>query len=133
MTGITPEEASVRARQHLNLAPAAEPKVWKVLRLDRPGASYYLVVFEHGAAILDAASGETLQSARSATHLAVSAETARALAELNGAESVDLVWQPCRASLSPFYPFWRVTSAGKTVYIDQQSRRWEQLPPAGPG
>lgn len=141
MAGITPQEASVRALQSLNLPGTAESEIWKVLRLDRPGSSYYLVVFRQGAAaiaaaIVDATAGEILQSVRlsgSVIHLPVNAETARGLAELNSVESIDLVWQPCQASLSPFYPFWRVASVGKTVFIDQQRRRWSQLPPAGPG
>ena len=141
MAAITPEEASARALQNLNLPGTAEAGIWKVLRLDRPGSSYYLVVIGQGAAaiaaaIVDATTGVILQSVRlsgSETHLPVNAETARGLADLNGVESVDLVWQPCQASLSPFYPFWRVASAQKTVFIDQQGRRWHQLPPAGPG
>jgi hypothetical protein len=44
--------------------------------------------------------------------------------------SAQLVWQPCHASLSPLYPFWRVTGPHGTRFVDQQERCWNRLPDA---
>ena len=141
MASITPEEAIERARRALNLSGAAAPEIWKVARLDHPGSFYYLAAFRQGTglaavAIVDAASGEIRQSTRPGGEgacLPITAAAARQVAQLEDTASTDLVWQPCAASLSPFYPLWRIAGAGQTVFVDQQGRLWDQLKPAGPG
>ena len=44
-----------------------------------------------------------------------------------------LVWTPCRATRSPFYPLWELSSASGLVYVDQLGQVWHKLEPAGPG
>jgi hypothetical protein len=44
-----------------------------------------------------------------------------------------LVWKPSRATQSPFYPLWEVSTASGRVWVDQSGRMWRELTPAGPG
>ena len=44
-----------------------------------------------------------------------------------------LVWKPSRATRSPFYPLWEVSTASGSVWVDQSGRMWRELTPAGPG
>ncbi|HUI43585.1 MAG TPA: hypothetical protein VL523_16610 [Terriglobia bacterium] len=44
-----------------------------------------------------------------------------------------LVWKPSRATRSPFYPLWEVSTASGRVWVDQSGRVWRELSPAGPG
>jgi hypothetical protein len=44
-----------------------------------------------------------------------------------------LVWKPGRATRSPFYPLWEISTASKRVWVDQSGRLWRELTPAGPG
>jgi hypothetical protein len=44
-----------------------------------------------------------------------------------------LVWKPSRATRSPFYPLWEVSTASETVWVDQSGRVWRELAPPGPG
>jgi hypothetical protein len=44
-----------------------------------------------------------------------------------------LVWTPCRATRSMFYPLWELTSTSGLVYVNQLGQVWHKLTPAGPG
>jgi hypothetical protein len=137
MTDLTPDEAAVSARQAVGAAAAVKARAWRVVRLDRAGETYYLVVLGDdraavGVAAIRADTGERMASAHLGgvrQHLSVDAGRALQLAKLGNA-SAELVWQPCRASLSPLYPFWRVTGATGSVFVDQQERCWDRLSPA---
>ncbi len=141
MAEVSHEEAISRARRALSVAPSAGAQAWRVRRLDRPGAAYYLVVFgdEHaatGVATVDAVRGEVGVSARlpgRGPHLTVDDRRALDLAGLGSGAQLELVWQPCRASRSPLYPLWQVRADSLTMYVDQQSNVWRELEPAGPG
>jgi hypothetical protein len=134
MTDLTSDEAAVLARQALGAPATLNASIWRVVRLDRAGETYYLVVLGDdrapvGVAAISADTGERMASARLGglrQHLPVSAARAFQLAKLADA-SAELVWQPCRASLSPLYPFWRVTSAAGLIFVDQQERCWDRL------
>jgi hypothetical protein len=134
MTNVTPDEAAVVARQAVGASAAVKARAWRVVRLDRIGESYFLVVLgDDRAAVAVAAiradTGETMTLARLEgirQHFLVDAARALQLANLSNA-SAELVWQPCQASLSPLYPFWRVSGATRSVFVDQQERCWDRL------
>ena len=44
-----------------------------------------------------------------------------------------LVWKPSRATRSPFYPLWEISTASARVWVDQSGRLWTELTSAGPG
>jgi hypothetical protein len=44
-----------------------------------------------------------------------------------------LVWKPSRATRSPFYPLWEVSTGSEKVWVDQSGKVWRELTPAGPG
>jgi hypothetical protein len=44
-----------------------------------------------------------------------------------------LVWKPGRATRSPFYPLWEISTASGRVWVDQSGTLWRELPAAGPG
>jgi hypothetical protein len=44
-----------------------------------------------------------------------------------------LVWKPSRATRSPFYPLWELSTASGSVWVDQSGRVWRKLTPSGPG
>ena len=44
-----------------------------------------------------------------------------------------LVSKPSRATRSPFYPLWEVSTASERVWVDQSGRVWRELAPPGPG
>lgn len=46
---------------------------------------------------------------------------------------VRLVWKPSRATRSPFYPLWEVSTESGRVWVDQSGRMWRELIPSGPG
>jgi hypothetical protein len=137
MAEIAPEEAIVRAREALGLPVSVSGRALRVERLDLPGSAYYLVIFTFGGrdryvALIDAMTGALDQNAEvtgSDGHITVNMEQAIAIARLGGRPMVRLVWRPCRASYSPLYPIWEVSSADQRRYVDQQGRLWELLPP----
>jgi hypothetical protein len=59
----------------------------------------------------------------------------RAVEISGGAQPVEarLVWKPSRATRSPFYPLWEISTASGRVWVDQSGRLWPELIPAGPG
>jgi hypothetical protein len=44
-----------------------------------------------------------------------------------------LVWTPSRATRSPFYPLWEISTASGRVWVDQSERMWRELTPPGQG
>jgi hypothetical protein len=140
MTEISTDDGIMRARSQLGLGPLTPARAWRVRRIDWPGKAYYLIVFGDAeatvaVAAIDAMSADVMASAviqGAGPHLTVDADRALRKARLRGAQA-ELVWKPCRASLSPLYPFWQVSSGTETVYIDQQGAVWTTLDLAGPG
>ena len=104
-------------------------------RLDRAGESYYLVVFgtpavSVGVATVDVASGALRSSARltgNNAHRVLEPDEAAAAAGSYAGGAATLVWCPCPASRSPFYPLWRVDTAAGPVFVDQERRVWTSL------
>jgi hypothetical protein len=141
VAGLTEEAAIERARAALALGGQAPARAFYVERLDHPGFGYYMVIFGEetdavGVAAIDGATGDVSSYARLAgakPHLPVTAAGALQLAGAGPLDSPRLVWCPCRASQSMLSPIWEIRTAAGPVYIDQQSRRWTQLGPAGPG
>lgn len=127
-------EAIAQARRLLALPPSDEGDAWPVRRLDRTDA-YFLVHTEGRIICVDAASGALLASATAArAPVAVTRERALALAGLGPAALVELVWEPCAATLSMFDPLWSVSVDGRTVFVDQRNKAWAApLAPKPPG
>jgi len=44
-----------------------------------------------------------------------------------------LVWKPSRATRSPFYPLWEVSTASGRVWVDQSGKVWRELTPPAQG
>lgn len=141
MTELSSEELINRARLAMNLGASIDAEAWRVRRIDRVNEAYYLIIFEKdGAAIavaaVNALTGNLQNSANLAgggSPLGINSKQAIALAGLNGNAQATLVWRPCRASLSPLYPLWEVSTSSMTVYVDQQGKVWHSLVRAGPG
>jgi hypothetical protein len=141
MTEISAETAIAAARREIGLPAAAGARHWRVRRLDATGQAYYLVVFGNaraavGIADVDSGSGQVKSWARlpgSAPHGIIDAERAIKLAGGDVTARAELVWKPCRASRSPFYPIWLIHSSKKAVYLDQQGQLWNTLEDGGAG
>lgn len=133
---LTPDEASEKARQAIGVGSTVKATAWRVTRLDRNGEAYYLAVLGDdqaaiGVAAIKADNGDVMNWARlggTQPHLAVDASRAAQIANIGNA-SVELVWQPCQASRSPLYPFWRLASGSRSVFVDQQEKCWDRLVP----
>jgi hypothetical protein len=140
MADISSEEAIRRAQIEMSLPSTTLARLWRTRRLDRPGA-YYLVEFGEpeamiGIATVDVATGdvgEWSQLSGVGSNVAVDRDRALELSGCDANASVELVWKPCRATLSPLYPLWEVRTARATVYIDQHGTLWTCLEPARPG
>ena len=138
---ITFEEAIASARAEMGLDTSVAGHAWRIRRLDRPGDAYFLVVLGEAQAAVAVVTvgmhaGEIVASARlpgTGPHLAVDAGEALQLARLGENARAEMVWRPCRASLSPLYPLWEVRTDLETVYVDQQSKVWPALDSSGPG
>ena len=137
MVKIAPEEAILHAREALGLPAVVTGRALRVERLDAPGTAYYLVVLASGEreqqiAVIDAETGALDQNAEVTgreSHIAVNMEQAIATARFGDRATARLVWRPCRASYSPLFPIWEISSAGERRYVDQQGRLWEALSP----
>ena len=44
-----------------------------------------------------------------------------------------LVWTPSRATRSPFYPLWEISTMLERVWVNQSGGVYQELTPAGPG
>jgi streptogramin lyase len=141
MAEFSSDEVIDRVRLAMDLDASIDAEAWRVQRIDRENEAYYLIVFEeNGAAIIVAAVNALTGGIQNSAHLAeggsplsIDSEHAIALAGLNGNAHANLVWRPCRASLSPLYPLWEVRTHSEEVYVDQQGKVWQSLVEAGPG
>jgi len=126
-------DALQRAIQLLALPQTEHATAHRVRRLDAPGA-YFLVCVPGHVAVIDDESGELLTSARSTNPPGLlTQEEARRQAGLGTDADAELVWKPCAASQSMFDPIWAVSSSGRTKYVDQRGRVWNDLQPKRPG
>ena len=133
---MTADEAIAAARAALREPPAVQATALPVTRLDVAGQCYWLVILGDDDAVVGVAAiaedtGAVMAAARvgGRRHLDVNAARAIELARM-GQASAHLVWRPCQASLSPLYPFWRVTGARRTRFVDQREKCWDWLPQA---
>lgn len=123
------ERAAALAREAVGSEPGSPARSHPVHRLDRPGASYYLVQLGASVAAVDPAGEEVLSWARvGKPTVEVEPEQARELADAPPDAPARLVWEASVASRSPLYPFWEVRSGAETVYVDQQRNVWRGLP-----
>lgn len=141
MAAVTRPEAIEAARLALRAPAEAPASAWRVRRLDRAHAAYYLVVVgearsAEGVVAIDEETGAPRGLARldgGPSPIAVDADRARAVADADSQAQAELVWQPCQASRSPLYPLWEVRVGTTLAYVDQQARVHRRLDPAGPG
>jgi len=142
----TLDEIKLSNRKHwkASVANVRPQRPILVQRLDHPDSFYYIVPLggsENRAAAavaLDALYGHYLQliSLRDHKGTVIGVDSKRALALiLNRTQELEnfggrvlvrpetvctcetLVWKPCRESLSPFFPFYRFTAGGTTLYV----------------
>ena len=141
MTEVSAETAIAAARREIGLPGDTGACHWRVRRLDAPGQAYYLVVFgEVRAAVaiadVDSGNGRVKSWARlpgSESYRIIDAERAIKLAGGDVMARAELVWKPCRASRSPFYPLWLIQTGEEDIYLDQQGRLWQTLEDGGAG
>jgi hypothetical protein len=131
---LTAEEAVSRVRESLSAPETQDGDAYLVKRLDRIGAAYYIVLLGHHIACIDAASGELLLSAEVDNPVSLlPVDDAKAFAEFEAGAGAELVWKPCAASQSMFYPIWAVSNEAETKYVDQGGGVWPELEPKRPG
>lgn len=135
MVKVSEELAISGARGTIRVDDNVPARAWLVKRLDHPNRLYYLVVFGKenatiGLAVVDSDTGEVNNSARlpgTTAHLIISAEQALSFVGGKSEAMIDLVWKPCAATRSPFYPLWRIRTASETIYVDQQGNQQTDL------
>lgn len=115
-----------------------------VARLDRPERSFYLAPWrdERGVVLvaqIDAASGalnSVVVLAEPVGDVLIPPERARSLviAGRGGAAGdPQLVWRPCRESMSPLQPLYRVPTEGGAAYVAMDGTIHDRLTPLGKG
>jgi hypothetical protein len=121
------EETAIRsAIEHAHADPRAPAKACRVRRLDREDAFYFIVLIESDPAdvvLVDGHTGRVTSTARinpGTSLLATTQHDAATLAGLDPADEAELVWAPCEASRSPFYPFWRIRRGSEVRFVDQR-------------
>lgn len=135
MDELSADEAIDRARKSLDIPAQVTARAFRVRRLDRPQAGYYLVLFGEddatiGVATLDAGSGEAMSSAQlpgRGPHISINQAQAVDLAGMGKDAHAEMVWKPCRATRSLLYPLWEIHDGTKTVFVDQQGTVWQEL------
>ncbi|MEO8739081.1 MAG: hypothetical protein ABI537_05190 [Casimicrobiaceae bacterium] len=135
MAEVDEAAAIASAREQLRLASDVPAQAWPVRRIDRPGESYWFVVFGArdaalGAAAVDAQSGAVMVSAAlpgTQAQLAVDAAQALQIAGQPPGTAIALAWQASAASRSPLYPLWAIAVGNETLYVDQHGRIWRTL------
>lgn len=141
MTGThISEERAVRAAADAAQVPGLPAAAHFVERLDGQHP-YFLVHFGDlgglGAAVMvDAIDGSVMARAgveRVEQPWLIKEERAVEIAGCVQPVEARLVWKPSRATRSPFYPLWEVSTASGRVWVDQSGRVWRELTPAGPG
>lgn len=140
MAEIRVAEAIARARERLGLKAGCAATAWMTRREDRPGESYYLIVFGDGELVQGVAAvattGEVMEWANLpgvGSHSMISIDDAKVRAGLSANAEAELIWKPCHASRSLLYPIWKVSTADRLVYVDQQGRVWSSLEASGHG
>jgi len=130
MALLSPDDAVRQARRLLSLPESGEGVAHLVRRLDRAGADYWLVQVSGHVACVEQASAVLASTAQSG-NAAVPVTRAQAVerAGLGTDAGAELVWMACRATLSMLDPLWAVSRAGRTVYVDQRGRTWDELQP----
>lgn len=133
MPVLSSAEAVAQAQRLLDLPPSDTGSVWHVRRLDQSGA-YLLVHVAGHVACLDDATGELLASATTTrSPVAIPREMALERAALGGAPTVELVWEPCAATMSMFDPLWSIEFGSQRVFVDQRAKVWLALLTKEPG
>ena len=135
MPEVGENAAIASAREELRLGSDVPAQAWPVRLVDRPGESYWFIVFGArdaalGAAAVDAQSGAVMVSAAlpgTQAQLAVDAAKALQIAGQPAGTAIALAWQASSASRSPLYPLWAITTGNETLYVDQHGRIWRTL------
>ncbi len=134
------EERAIRVAADAAQVPGLPAVAHLVKRLDGQHP-YFLVHFGElggrGAAVMvDAIDGSVMTRAaveRVEQPWLIQEERAVEIAGCAQPGEARLVWKPSRATRSPFYPLWEVSTASGRVWVDQSGRVWLKLTPAGPG
>jgi hypothetical protein len=128
--------AIAKAREALGLEANHPAHTWSVARINPDANSFLLVVFGTpqaavGIATIDQSSGEILAKATLSgrqPHLLISAEEAKQRAGFDAHAEAILVWDPTKASHSPFYPLWQLHDSHRTVWVDSvRGTIWKSL------
>ena len=135
VVSIDSRAAVAAAKSFVKADPDSAVRAWRVTRLDRACAFYYLVLIEGsgGSAqvvMIDGESGAAESSARVASGegpVSIPPEQASRLAKLHPADEVDLAWMACDATRSPLYPLWRVRRGKEIRYVDQRGAVRKEL------
>ena len=135
MVDVAEGAAIVSARGQLRLDDNVPAQAWPVQRVDRPGESYWFVVFGArdaalGAAAVDAQSGAVMVSAAlpgTQAQMTVDASKALQIAGMPPGTSIAMAWQASPASRSPLYPLWAIGAGNETMYVDQHGKIWRSL------
>jgi hypothetical protein len=134
------EERAIRVAADAAQVPGLPAAAHLVERLDGQHP-YFLVHFGEpggrGAAVMvDAMDGSVMERAmveRVEQPWLIEEERAVKIAGCAQPGEARLVWKPSRATRSPFYPLWEVSTASGRVWVDQSGRMWRELTPPGPG
>lgn len=129
---ITPTDAAARASAYASAGEAVVLTTDLVERLDG-GAPYFLVTLgkDDGAGVVvvvNALTGEALASAsleRIDRHRLPDRDEAIRSAAFPGDAQARRVWLPSRATRSPFYPLWELTTDARRAYVDTNGKVWD--------
>jgi hypothetical protein len=141
VTGVRiSEELAISVAADAAQVPGLPAAAHLVERLDGQHP-YFLVHFGEpggrGAAVMvDAMDGSVMARAaveRVEQPWLIKEERAVEIAGCAQLAEARLVWKPSRATRSPFYPLWEVSTASGRVWVDQSGKMWRELTPAGPG
>jgi len=129
---ITPTEAATKARQCASVEDGAVLAADLVDRLDG-GAPYFLVTLgKHDGTgvvvIVNALTGDAMSSAsleRIDRHRLPDRDEAIRSAAFPADARARRVWLPSRATRSPFYPLWELTTGARRTYVDTNGRVWD--------
>ncbi len=134
------EEQAVRVAADAALVSGLPAAAHLVERLDGQHP-YFLVHFGElggrGVAVtVDAVDGSVMARAaveRLEQPWLINDERAIEIANCPQPVETRLVWRPSRATRSPFYPLWEISTESECVWVDQSGKLWRELPQAGPG
>lgn len=135
MPQVTEAAALASARAQLRLDNTVSAQALPVQYIDRPGESYWFVLFGArnaavGAAAIDAQSGAVMVSAAlpgTQAQLPLDAAQALQIAGVPPGTSIALAWKASPASRSPLYPLWAIGAGNETLYVDQHGKIWRSL------